>query len=168
VPEDLRRELYSGAMRRFLALSRLAILVAVLASLAAFFTLLAVGALKMGKSVILFAAAADLSPDPVKKLALALIEVADLFLLATVFYLVTVGLYELFVGERIELPAWMAVEGLDDLKAKLCKVIIVLLGVLFLGQAVHWDGASNLLPYGAATALMIAALTLFLNARGAK
>jgi uncharacterized membrane protein YqhA len=155
-------------MRRFLALSRLAILVAVLASLAAFFTLLAVGALKMGTSLVAFAAAADLSPDPVKKLALALIEVADLFLLATVFYLMTVGLYELFVGERIELPAWMAIEGLDDLKAKLCKVIIVLLGVLFLGQAVHWDGVSNLLPYGAATALMIAALTLFLNARGAK
>jgi uncharacterized membrane protein YqhA len=155
-------------MRRFLAASRLAILVAVLASLGAFFTLLVAGALKMGKSVVGFAIAADLSPDPVKKLALALIEAADLFLLATVFYLMTVGLYELFVGERIELPAWMAIESLDDLKTKLCKVIIVLLGVLFLGEAVHWDGAANLLPYGAATALMISALTFFLSAKGAK
>ncbi|HEX4498635.1 MAG TPA: YqhA family protein [Thermoanaerobaculia bacterium] len=155
-------------MRRFLAASRLAILVAVLASLVAFFTLLVAGALKMGKSVVAFAIAADLSPDPVKKLALALIETADLFLLATVFYLMTVGLYELFVGERIELPAWMAIESLDDLKTKLCKVIIVLLGVLFLGEAVHWNGDTNLLPYGAATALMIAALTLFLSVKGAK
>src|ERR1700709_2551750 len=128
-------------MRRLLALSRLAILVAVVTSLLAFFDLLAVGALKMVMSVIAFAAAADaLSPLPVEALLLALIETADLFLLATVFYLITVGLYELFVGAKIELPEWMAIESLDDLKAKLCKVIIVLLGVLFLGQAVHWNG----------------------------
>jgi uncharacterized membrane protein YqhA len=155
-------------MRRLLAVSRLAILVAVVTSLLAFFALLAVGALKMGKSVIVFATAADLSPLPVKTLVLALIEVADLFLLATVFYLITVGLYELFVGDKIELPAWMAIENLDDLKAKLCKVIIVLLGVLFLGQAVHWNGEDNLLPYGAATALMIAALTFFLSSKDTK
>ena len=155
-------------MRRLLAASRLAILVAVLTSLAGFFVLLAVGALKLGKSVLAFVAAGDLAADPVKQLVLALIEVADLFLLATVFYLITVGLYELFVGERIELPAWMAIESLDDLKSKLCKVIIVLLGVLFLGQAVHWDGEANLLPYGAATALMIAALTYFLTSKDVK
>lgn len=153
-------------MRRLLTMSRLAILAAVLASLGAFFALLAVGVLKAGKEVVAFATAADLGTDAVKTLALTLIEVADLFLLATVFYLVAVGLYELFVGERIELPAWMAVESLDDLKAKLCKVIVVLLGVLFLGQAIHWDGTVNLLYYAAALALMIAALTYFLNAKG--
>ena len=153
-------------MKRLLAVSRLAVLVAVLASLGAFFALLAVGALKMGKSVVAFAAGADLSAEPVKALLLALIEVADLFLLATVFYLMAVGLYELFVGDRIELPAWMAIENLDDLKTKLCKVIVVLLGVLFLGQAIHWDGAENLLSYGAATALVIAALTFFLGSKG--
>jgi uncharacterized membrane protein YqhA len=156
-------------MRRLLATSRLAILLAVITSLLTFFVLLAVGAFEMGRSVVRFVTAADPSPDPVKTLSLSLIEVADLLLLATVFYLITVGLYELFVGERIErLPAWMAISSLDDLKTKLCKVIIVLLGVLFLGQAVHWDGEANLLPYGAATALMIAALTYFLSSRDVK
>ena len=79
-----------------LAVSRLAILITILTSLLAFFVLLVVGALKMGTSVLVFATDADLSALPVKALLLALIEVADLFLLATVFYLITVGLYELF------------------------------------------------------------------------
>ncbi|HTQ79731.1 MAG TPA: YqhA family protein, partial [Thermoanaerobaculia bacterium] len=82
-------------MKRLLLVSRLAILLAVLGNLAAFVILLAVGVLKAGKSLWTFVAAADLSSLPIKTLALGLIEVADLFLLATVFYLMSVGLYEL-------------------------------------------------------------------------
>jgi uncharacterized membrane protein YqhA len=153
-------------MRRLLVVSRLAILLAVLTSLVSWVALLVVGVFKAGKSLLAFATAADLAAVSVKTLALALIEVADLFLLATVFYLISVGLYELFVGVELPLPAWMTIRNLDDLKVKLCKVIIVLLGVLFLGEAVHWDGASNLLPYGAGIALVIAALTYFLGTTG--
>jgi uncharacterized membrane protein YqhA len=152
-------------MGRLLVASRLAILLAVIPSLAAFFGLLVIALLKAGKSLYLFAAGADVSAAPVKALALSLIEVADLFLLATVFYLMAIGLYELFVGVELPLPGWMAIHDLDDLKAKLCKVIIVLLGVLFLGQAVHWNGEANLLSYGAGIALVIAALTYFLSTK---
>ena len=52
---------------------------------------------------------------------------------------------------------------LDDLKSKLIGVVVVVLGVLFLGQVIGWDGQRELLGYGAAIALVVAALTYFLS-----
>jgi uncharacterized membrane protein YqhA len=68
----------------------------------------------------------------------------------------------------VQLPAWLTIRDLDDLKDKLTGVVILVMGVLFLGQAVTWDGERDLLPYGAAIALVIAALTFFLAHRGRK
>ncbi len=47
-------------------------------------------------------------------------------------------------------------------------MVIVVLGVFFLGQVVAWDGTRDLLPLGAAIALAIAALTFFLRTPGSK
>jgi uncharacterized membrane protein YqhA len=54
------------------------------------------------------------------------------------------------------------------LKNKLTAVVIVVMGVLFLGQVVTWDGERNLLNFGAAIALVIAALTYFLSQKSKK
>jgi uncharacterized membrane protein YqhA len=103
-----------------------------------------------------------------KTLALGFIEVVDLFLLGTVLYIIALGLYELFVDDKLPLPAWLSIHNLDDLKNKLTGVVILVMGVLFLGQVVSWDGERDLLPYGAAIALVIAALTYFLSQRSKK
>ena len=42
-------------------------------------------------------------------------------------------------------------------------MVTEVLAVLFLGQVVAWDGSRDLLGFGVATALMIAALTYFLS-----
>jgi hypothetical protein len=46
--------------------------------------------------------------------------------------------------------------------------VIVVLGVLFLGQVISWDGTRDLLGFGAAVALVIAALTYFLSQKARK
>ena len=46
-------------------------------------------------------------------------------------------------------------------------MVSVVLAVLFLGEAVQWDGRPGLLAFGVAIALMVAALTLFLSAKSA-
>ena len=51
---------------------------------------------------------------------------------------------------------------LEDLKANLVSIVIAVLAVLFLREAVGWDGERDLLHFGAVLALVIAALTLFL------
>jgi uncharacterized membrane protein YqhA len=110
----------------------------------------------------------SVSGEGEKLLALGFIEVIDSYLLATVFYIIALGLYELFVDDRLELPHWLEIHDLDDLKVKLAGVVILVMGVLFLGQVVTWDGKRELLHYGASIALVIAALTYFLSLHAKK
>ena len=98
-----------------------------------------------------------------KALVLAAIDLVDLFLLATVLFVIAIGLYELFIDDNLQLPNWLEIHTLDDLKDKLIGVVIVVLGVLFLGQVISWDGQRDLLGFGTAIALVVAALTYFLG-----
>ena len=98
-----------------------------------------------------------------KALLLGAIDLVDLLLVGTALYVIALGLYELFLDQHLPLPPWLVIRNLDDLKGKLVGVLIVVLGVTFLGQAVGWDGESDLLRFGGAIALVIAALTLFIG-----
>jgi uncharacterized membrane protein YqhA len=98
-----------------------------------------------------------------KTISLTAIEIIDLFLLGTVFYIIALGLYELFIDDQITLPDWLNIHDFDQLKAKLIGVIVVIMGVIFLSQLVGWDGERNLLEFGAGIALVIASLTWYLK-----
>jgi uncharacterized membrane protein YqhA len=93
---------------------------------------------------------------------LAAIAAVDSFLIAMVLYFIAVGLYQLFF-HPLPLPAWLIVRDLDDLEDKLAKVVVVVLGIAFLGQAATWDGQRDLLGFGVAIALVIAALAIHLR-----
>ena len=66
------------------------------------------------------------------------------------------------------LPAWLKIGDLDDLKSNLVSSVIAVLAVLFLREAVGWDGQRDLLRFGGALTLIIGALTLYLVAKGRK
>lgn len=93
-------------------------------------------------------------------LALECIELIDIFLLGTAFYIVSIGLYELFINPRIVTVPWLHVSSLDDLKARLLGVFIVVMSVFFLEQLINWNGQRDILALGIAEALIIAVLTL--------
>jgi len=139
-------------------------LIAVLGSFAASVTLLICGALET-VITIGHTATVPISSENSKKLILSCIEVVDLFLLATVFYITALGLYELFIDDRIKVPYWLEIPSIDDLKTKLTSVIVVVLSVLFLFEVVRWNGGTNILPLGSGIALVIAALTYFLSSQ---
>jgi uncharacterized membrane protein YqhA len=98
----------------------------------------------------------------IDRLAVELIEITDVILLGTVLYIVALGLYQLFIDQNLPLPRWLKVNDLTDLKRDLIGVVVVLLGVSFLGEVVNWEGDRDLLPLGAAIALVIAALGFIL------
>jgi len=103
-------------------------------------------------------------PADAKHLLLALIEATDAFLLATVLYVVALGLWELFVDDTVPLPKWLEIHTLDDLKSKLIGVVITVLAVLFLGVVIESKGGSiELLYAGLANAAVISALAFFLR-----
>jgi len=91
------------------------------------------------------------------------IEIVDLFLLATVVQVVSLGLYQLYFNQDLHLPKWLKIETLDDLKSKLVGVTITVLAVYFLGRALTWTAGPDILYLGGAAALVIVALTWFLS-----
>lgn len=144
------------------------IVIAVIAILVAATTLLGYGAVETFDAVRSLLGAGGDGPKGAKGLILTFIEITDLFLLATVLYVIAIGLFELFVDDRMVLPHWLEIHDLNDLKEKLIGVVIVVMGVVFLGQVVTWDGQRELLGYGTGIALVIAALTYFLSQKPKK
>ncbi len=154
-------------MAYLLSLSRYTVLFGVVASLLISVMIFVASLIRSATSII--AAATQLAdPKTAKQLAVVGIEVADLVLIGTVLYIIATGLYELFIGD-VKLPSWISVTSLDDLKNKLLSVSVAVLIVTFLIQIVNWDQTTNLLPFGAAIAAVVLALTAFMFvSRGAK
>ena len=143
--------------------SRYMVIIAVLGSLAAAAALFIYGAAETVSVISHTIAKMDISSKGAKQLALSFIEIVDLFLLGTVLLMIALGLYELFIDNKLKLPEWLQIRTFDDLKNKLVGVVLVVLAVLFLGHVVAWDG------FGLAIAAVIAALTFFLiSAKGGK
>lgn len=155
-------------LQRLLNSTRYFVLIAVAGSMLASVALVVYGGIEGVVLVIDAIRTATVSAKGAKTLVLGFIEVVDMFLLGTVFLIISLGLYELFIDDDLNLPSWLIIRTLDDLKHKLVGVVIVVLAVLFLGQVVSWDGQRDILGYGVAVAMMIAALTWFLATSGKK
>lgn len=155
-------------MTRLIGLVRYIIVVAVLATLIAATALILFGAIETFIVIRDVFSKGEFTSKVAKTLLLSFIEITDIFLLATVLYIVALGLYELFIDDRVPVPHWLAIHTLDDLKDKLIGVVIVVIGVGFLGQFTTWNGETNLLISGGGAALVIAALTFFLTQKSKK
>lgn len=149
--------------RRILASSRYIVLIAIFGTFIAALTLMAYEAVVIVSTLIEAIQAGSLAPKDTKSLAVGLIEAVDVFLIAIAMYIISLSLYALFVDDSLPLPRWMEVHDLEDLKANLVSVVIAVLAVLFLREAVAWNGERQILEFGAALALVIAALTFYLR-----
>ena len=98
-----------------------------------------------------------------------LLLLTDLFLVGATLMIAAFGFYELFItriddgGMSLRLPAWLKMHDLNDLKARVISMIILVAAVAFVDVAVQSQGSPNTLYLGAAVALVIAALTAFLR-----
>jgi uncharacterized membrane protein YqhA len=155
-------------LTRLLALSRYFTVVAVFGILIASLALLAYEGLVVITALIEAISSGAISSKLAKVLAVGLIEAVDIFLIAIVAHMIGLGLYRLFVDPELPLPAWLKIRDLDDLKNNLVSSVIAVLSVLFLREAVGWDGERDVLRFGGALALIIGALTLYLVAKGRK
>ncbi len=156
-PEDGRRP-PSPTIGRMVASSRFFVLVATLSLFLAFMAVM-VSTIITTVLTILHAMGGSLTQN---EMIGKLIKQADYALLATVLYVLALGLYSLFVDDRVPMPSWLRIHDLGQLKELLAGVVVVAIAVIFLGQALTWDGTSDLLAPGLASAAVIAALALFL------
>jgi uncharacterized membrane protein YqhA len=89
-----------------------------------------------------------------------LFEALDCFLVATALIVVAVSLYELFIS-GLQVPDWMLVKDLTELKAKFTFVIIPVMAVKFVQKILNYENALDTFYYGAAIAIVAFALTAF-------
>lgn len=146
--------------------SRWFVLIAVVCALAGSIALLVYEAIVIVGDVAATLHMRPVTPKLAKTVAVGLIEALDVFLIAIVAQVISLGLYVLFIDETMPLPRWLRIGDLDDLKSHLVSSVIAVLAVLFMREAVAWDGSRDLLGFGAALALVIAALSLYLAVKG--
>jgi uncharacterized membrane protein YqhA len=99
----------------------------------------------------------------VKAIAISIIEGIDVYLIAIGAYIISMGLYSLFIDDNAPLPKWLQIHDLEDLKRNLMSVIVAVLAVLFLKEVFSWDGSRDILSFGLAISATIVSLVLFMG-----
>ena len=98
-----------------------------------------------------------------------LLLLTDLFLVGATLMIAAFGFYDLFIGRigasgsGARLPGWLRIQDLDDLKARVISMIILVAAVSFVVAAVESKGGLDTLYLGVGVAVVIAALTAFLH-----
>ena len=96
-------------------------------------------------------------------LSVEFVEFTDFFLLATVLYITSLGLFSLFVTDRVPVPTWLTFRDFDDLKERLIGVVVVMLAVFFLGEVLREEGGLDLLWLGLSISSVFLSLSLFVR-----
>ena len=143
-------------LKRILEGSRYMVLVGVLSSLAAGLAAFLWGFWKTVHVILELVVSGGQNPLTV----VMLIELMDKFLIAVGLYIFAIGLYELFI-EELDLPQWLKVHDLHDIKTRLSHVLLLVLAVTFLQHLVEWKDSLPTLHYAIAITLVMAALIAF-------
>lgn len=155
-------------LRRLFASSRYIVLIPILGTFIASVGLLLYEAIALSTMLVDLVHGGAVLPKDVKSLAVGLIEAVDIFLIGIAMYMISIGLFTLFVDDKLPLPRWLVVQDFEDVKANLVSVVIAVLAVLFLREAVAWSGDRDILGFGSALALVVAALSLYLGLKKVK
>lgn len=106
-------------------------------------------------------------PFPLGNKAGALLLIIDLFLVGATTFIAALGFYELFIGVsagvRSRLPGWLVMRDLDDLKARVVSMLILVTAASFVDDVVDFHGGHDILYFGIAAAVFIVALTAYLR-----
>jgi uncharacterized membrane protein YqhA len=144
---------------RVLAATRYVFVLAILSTYAATVVLLLLGAFEMLRTILaLVGVGSALTTNQVR---VHFIEAVDLFLMATILYVISVGLYQLFVNTNLPLPQWLRVKSASDMEAQLIGVLVTILGVYGLELVTSWQGGTDVLAVGVVVSLLIFALGYF-------
>jgi len=144
-------------MNRILAATRYIAVIPSIAAILGAILLMVQGSVAMVQVII------DVITDGTK-LKITIVEVltaVDAILLGTVLLVIGYGLYELFIDEDLEVPVWLQVHDLDDLKSKLIGVVVAIISVIFVGVYVDANRASDVIAYGVGAGALVVGLAIF-------
>ncbi len=140
-----------------MGLTRYAVFVPAIASIIGALLLMAQGSWAMLMAVI------DSVSDGygLKETIVEVLTAVDAILLGTVLLVIGYGLYELFIDADLDVPMWLRVNDLDDLKSKLIGVVVAIVAVVFVGVFVDSNRASDVISYGVGAGALVVGLAIF-------
>jgi len=144
-------------MKKILGLTRYAVVVPALASILGALLLMAQGSISM---VMVVVDAVSTEPT-LKDTIVDVLTAVDAILLGTVLLVIGYGLYELFIDAEIDVPLWLRVRDLDDLKSKLIGVVVAIIAVVFVGVFVDSNRAADVISYGVGAGALVVGLAVF-------
>ena len=144
-------------MRKIVGLTRYTVFIPAIAAMIGALLLMALGSI-----AIIVAVVNSLRQfTPLKDVIVEVLTAVDGILLGTVLLVIGYGLYELFVDTEIEVPAWLQIKDLDDLKSKLIGVVVAIIAVVFVGVMVDSTRASDVVSYGVGAGALVLGLAVF-------
>lgn len=70
-----------------------------------------------------------------------------------------------FFGLRLNVPPWLSIETVDELKAKLASVVVLFVAIAYVKLLVGWTNPVDKLLFGAAAGILIAVLIQYFKAK---
>jgi uncharacterized membrane protein YqhA len=110
-------------------------------------------------------------PFPIRHQIGLFLEDIDLFLIGATLLISAVGFYELFIREihrdgSTRIPTWLEMRDLNDLKARVIAMIVLVVSVTFVEVVVDSPSGEHVLELGGGIAAVVVALTIFLRLGG--
>ena len=144
-------------MKKLMSITRYAVFVPALASIIGALLLMAQGSYEMVMAVI----DTVIEGSSLKETIVEVLTAVDAILLGTVLLVIGYGLYELFIDAELDVPMWLRVDDLDDLKSKLIGVVVAIIAVVFVGVFVDSNRKSDVLSYGVGAGALVVGLAIF-------
>ncbi len=144
-------------MKKLMSVTRYVVFVPAIASIIGALLLMAQGSYAMVMAVI------DTITESyaLKETIVEVLTAVDAILLGTVLLVIGYGLYELFIDAELDVPLWLRVNNLDDLKSKLIGVVVAIIAVVFVGVFVDSNRTEDVIAYGVGAGALVAGLAIF-------
>jgi uncharacterized membrane protein YqhA len=149
--------------------SRFVTFLAVLGSLMAAITLFVLSSIRIVSGLILSIKIYSSDIEKIDQVIAIFVSAIDGYLFSMVLLIFGIGIYELFINKidvvnktKDSKPNWLIIESIDDLKASLGKVILMILIVSFFEHSlqIYYKNINDLLFLGIGVLLISAALFL--------
>ncbi|MEN9304906.1 MAG: hypothetical protein RLY76_174 [Actinomycetota bacterium] len=144
-------------MKKLMSVTRYAVFIPALASIVGALLLMAQGSYAMVMAVV----DAVTENYGLKATIVEVLTAVDAILLGTVLLVIGYGLYELFIDAELDVPLWLRVNNLDDLKSKLIGVVVAIIAVVFVGVFVDSNRTEDVIAYGVGAGALVAGLAIF-------
>ena len=151
-------------LTRFLAICRYLLIIPVIGGVIITAVVFLIGFIRIVRATLSLISSNEFHLNMLKKVSVASIEIIDLFLVGTVSYIVSIGLYKLFISKKeVNLPVKLTINNMAELENKIIGVLVAALAVYFLGFTVEEGKSMDVLYVGGGIAMVILALSIFLR-----